>query len=130
MVDRHVSNQETLIEAGFVGVLSLAFQAFLNDALVMLPREEASELFRRLVDIEEECSEDYDFEATPSCRSSRLRDRTDFLTCSVDAVPLDGVRVDRHAESRFVGNRKSATHRVERILENLFPEWVLAAVAL
>ncbi len=60
MVKRHVTNQETLIEAGFEGDLDRAFRAFLNDPLVTLKREHAAELFARLVEIEREYFTDYD----------------------------------------------------------------------
>ncbi|RRJ30117.1 family 4 glycosyl hydrolase [Halocatena pleomorpha] len=62
MVKRHVTNQETLIEAGIGGDLDLAFQAFLNDPLVTLKREHAEELFTRLVEIEREYFTDYDLQ--------------------------------------------------------------------
>ncbi|WEL21531.1 glycoside hydrolase family 4 [Halorhabdus sp. BNX81] len=52
MVRTHVSNQETLIEAGFDGDLDLAYRAFLNDPLVTLPPEDARNLFVDLVDAE------------------------------------------------------------------------------
>ncbi len=63
MVERHVTNQETLIEAGFEGDLDLAFEAFLNDPLVTIPREDARELFAQLVETEREYFTDYDLRA-------------------------------------------------------------------
>ncbi|AHG01365.1 glycoside hydrolase family 4 (plasmid) [Halostagnicola larsenii XH-48] len=60
MVLRAIHNQETLIEAGFAGDLDLAFQAFLNDALVTIGREEARDLFVELVDLEREYLQAYD----------------------------------------------------------------------
>lgn len=62
MVERHVTNQETLIEAGFTGDLDLAFQAFLNEPLVTIKRKDAAELFSRLVEIEREYFTDYDLQ--------------------------------------------------------------------
>ncbi len=63
MVNRTVTNQETLVEAGFAGDLDLAFQAFLNEPLVTVPREDARELFAELVDVEREYLEAYDLDA-------------------------------------------------------------------
>ncbi|AEH39051.1 family 4 glycosyl hydrolase [Halopiger xanaduensis] len=62
MVTTTIHNQETLVEAGFTGDLDLAFEAFLNEPLVTIPREEARELFAELIDIEREYFEDYDLE--------------------------------------------------------------------
>ncbi|MGG3033416.1 alpha-galacturonidase LplD [Bacillus stercoris] len=42
---RHVSNQEAVAEAGFTKDTGLAFQAFLNDPLVMIDRNDAEQLF-------------------------------------------------------------------------------------
>jgi len=52
MVRTHVSNQETLIEAGFTGDFDLAYQAFLNDPLVTLAPQDARDLFADLVEAE------------------------------------------------------------------------------
>lgn len=60
MVERHITNQETVIEAGFAGDLDLAFQAFLNEPLVNIQRDEAHELFARLVEREREYFDEYD----------------------------------------------------------------------
>jgi galacturan 1,4-alpha-galacturonidase len=54
MVLTHVNNQEALIEAGFEGNVDLAYQAFLNDALVTIDATDARELFTRLVEAERE----------------------------------------------------------------------------
>ena len=62
MVERHVTNQETVVEAGYAGDLDLAFQAFLNEPLVNVQRDEAQELFARLVDLERDYFEAYDLE--------------------------------------------------------------------
>ncbi len=62
MVERHVTNQETIVEAGMDGDLDLAFQAFLNDPLVTIERDEAQELFARLIETEREYFTDYDLE--------------------------------------------------------------------
>ena len=59
-VDRHVSNQETLVEAGFAGDLDLAFRAFCNDPLVDLDPRAARELFCDLVEAEHSYLTDYD----------------------------------------------------------------------
>ncbi|QLG28842.1 glycoside hydrolase family 4 [Halorarum halophilum] len=64
MVERHVTNQETLIEAGFTGDLDLAFQAFLNEPLVTLGREEARDLFADLVAAERDYLDGYDLDAS------------------------------------------------------------------
>ncbi|ELZ28088.1 hydrolytic enzyme lplD [Halogeometricum pallidum JCM 14848] len=64
MVARHVANQETLIEAGFAGDLDLAFQAFLNEPLVTVSREEARDLFAELIEREREYFEAYDLDAS------------------------------------------------------------------
>lgn len=58
----HVSNQETLIEAGFTGDLDLAFQAFLNDPLLTLQRDVAQELFVDLVTVERDYLTHYTFD--------------------------------------------------------------------
>ncbi|ESP86975.1 family 4 glycosyl hydrolase [Candidatus Halobonum tyrrellensis] len=63
LVDRHVTNQETLIEAGFTGDLDLAFQAFLAEPLVTIQRDEARELFAELVETERDYFGDYDLDA-------------------------------------------------------------------
>jgi len=62
MVRTHVSNQETLIEAGFDGDLDRAYRAFLNDPLVTLPPEEARELFTDLVAAERPYLTDWDLD--------------------------------------------------------------------
>jgi alpha-galactosidase len=64
LVERHVTNQETLIEAGFSGDLDLAFRAFLNDPLVALERTEARELFAELVAVERDYLAEYDLDAS------------------------------------------------------------------
>ena len=48
-VQRHVSNQETLIRAGFTGDKDLAFQAFLNDPLVRIGVDKAWKLFNEML---------------------------------------------------------------------------------
>jgi alpha-galactosidase len=60
MVETHVDNQETIVEAGLSGDLDLAFQAFLNDPLVTIERERAAELFADLVDRERGYLDAYD----------------------------------------------------------------------
>jgi len=60
IVETHVANQETLVEAGTTGDLDLAFQAFLNDPLVTIERERARDLFAELVDRERESLDAYD----------------------------------------------------------------------
>jgi alpha-galactosidase len=60
IVRRTVTNQETLVEAGFEGDLDVAFQAFLNEPLVTVSCEKARELFAELVDIERDYLTDYD----------------------------------------------------------------------
>ncbi|RKD89228.1 family 4 glycosyl hydrolase [Halopiger aswanensis] len=62
MVRQSVDNQETLVEAGYAGDLDLAFQAFLNEPLVTIQRDEARELFAELVEIERDYFRDYDLE--------------------------------------------------------------------
>ncbi|WP_207592465.1 glycoside hydrolase family 4 [Halomontanus rarus] len=62
MVQTTVTNQETLIEAGFAGDLDLAFQAFCNEPLVDIQPDEAKELFVKLVETEREYFTDYDLE--------------------------------------------------------------------
>ncbi|NGM67754.1 glycoside hydrolase family 4 [Natronolimnobius sp. AArcel1] len=62
MVTTAVNNQETLIEAGFAGDLDLAFEAFLNEPLVTISREDAQDLFAELIEIEREYFTDYDLE--------------------------------------------------------------------
>ncbi|RDZ62631.1 glycoside hydrolase family 4 [Haloferax sp. Atlit-12N] len=64
MVETHVTNQETLVRAGFEGDLDLAFQAFLNEPLVTVSRDEAQELFAKLVELEREYFADYDLDAS------------------------------------------------------------------
>lgn len=62
MVQTVVANQETLIEAGFAGDLDLAFQAFLNEPLVTMQRDEAQALFAELVELERDYFGAYDLE--------------------------------------------------------------------
>ena len=49
MVATHVSNQETIVEAGLSGNKKLAFSAFINDPLVTLPYAEAEALFEEML---------------------------------------------------------------------------------
>mgnify|MGYP000504061211 CR=1 FL=1 len=60
LVETHVTNQETLIEAGFTGDLDLAFRAFRNDPLVTHDPADAESLFADMVDAEREYLTDYD----------------------------------------------------------------------
>jgi len=62
MVTQTIHNQETLIEAGFAGDLDLGFQAFLNEPLVTIQRDEAADLFTELVTLERDYFQDYDLE--------------------------------------------------------------------
>jgi alpha-galactosidase len=64
LVERHVTNQETLVEAGFAGDLDLAFRAFLADPLVRLDREAARDLFADLVAAERDYLDAYDLDAS------------------------------------------------------------------
>jgi alpha-galactosidase len=59
LVGRHVSNQETLLEAGMTGDLDLAFQAFVNDPLVSIPATDARAMFTDLVEAERSYLEDH-----------------------------------------------------------------------
>lgn len=49
MVMRHILNQETIVGAGLEKDKELAFKGFVNDPLVMLPPEEARELFETMI---------------------------------------------------------------------------------
>jgi len=61
LVERHVTNQETLIEAGVAGDLDLAFQAFRNDPLVStVDVEQIESMFRDLISAQEEYFTSYD----------------------------------------------------------------------
>ena len=60
LVETHVTNQETLIEAGFAGDLDLAFRAFRNEPLVTLDPSEAESLFADLVAAERDYLTAYD----------------------------------------------------------------------
>ena len=62
LVARHVSNQETLVAAGFDGDVDRAFRAFLDDPLVSFDREEAADLFRDLVAAERDYLRDWDLD--------------------------------------------------------------------
>lgn len=62
IVDTHVTNQETLVEAGFAGDLDLAFQAFLNDPLVSIQPDAARELFTDLIEAERSYLSDWNLE--------------------------------------------------------------------
>ena len=62
LVSRHVTNQETLIEAGFAGDLNRAFRVFLDDPLVNVRPEKARELFVELVDLERDYLDTYDLD--------------------------------------------------------------------
>jgi alpha-galactosidase len=61
LVRRHVANQETLVEAGFVGDLDLAFRAFRNDPLVTVQPDRAAAMFRDLAEAERPYLGAYDF---------------------------------------------------------------------
>jgi alpha-galactosidase len=62
LVTTHVTNQETLVAAGFEGDVDKAFRAFLRDPLVDLQVDRAEELFRALVDREREYLGDWDLQ--------------------------------------------------------------------
>ena len=62
MVQRTITNQETLVRAGFEGDLDLAFQAFLNEPLVTIQRDAAAEMFGELVALERDYLDAYDVE--------------------------------------------------------------------
>jgi alpha-galactosidase len=49
MIARHITNQETLVDAAFSGDLDLAFRAFLNDPLITLQPERARRMFKEMV---------------------------------------------------------------------------------
>ncbi|MFD2333604.1 alpha-glucosidase/alpha-galactosidase [Cohnella sp. GCM10020058] len=49
MVLRHVTNQETTLQAALKQDKSLALEAFLNDPLVTIPRDRAEQLFDRML---------------------------------------------------------------------------------
>ncbi|MFB6141205.1 MAG: hypothetical protein ABEJ26_12315 [Halosimplex sp.] len=59
-VETHVTNQETLIEAGFAGDLDPAFRAFRNEPLVTLDPVEMEALFADLVEAERAYLDEYD----------------------------------------------------------------------
>lgn len=52
IVGTHVTNQETLVEAGFDGDTDLAFRAFLNDPQVVIQPDEAEQLFADLLEVQ------------------------------------------------------------------------------
>jgi len=60
LVATRVTNQETLLEAGFAGGLDLAFRPFRNDPLVTLDPLEIESLFADMVAAEREYLDDYD----------------------------------------------------------------------
>jgi alpha-galactosidase/6-phospho-beta-glucosidase family protein len=62
LVERHVRNQETLVEAGFAGDLDLAFRAFRNEPLVTVDPVDAESLFADLVEAERSYLDAYDIE--------------------------------------------------------------------
>lgn len=62
LVERTVTNQETLVEAGFAGDLDLAFRAFRDDPLVTLDPADARALFRDLVAAERDYLDAYDLD--------------------------------------------------------------------
>lgn len=49
MVQRHILNQETVLKAALTKDKQLAFNAFINDPLVAIPREEAELLFEEML---------------------------------------------------------------------------------
>ncbi|MFB6228648.1 MAG: glycoside hydrolase family 4 [Halobacteriales archaeon] len=59
LIETHVHNQETLVEAGFAGDLDLAYRAFLNDPLVTIDPRSARDLFADLVEAERPYLEDW-----------------------------------------------------------------------
>lgn len=60
LLETHVTNQETLIEAGFEGDLDLAFQAFRNEPLLTLDPAPMESLFGDMVEAERSYLEAYD----------------------------------------------------------------------
>lgn len=64
LVERHVTNQETLVDAGVAGDLDLAFQAFRNDPLVStIQASEVESLFGDLISAQKEYFGAYDIDA-------------------------------------------------------------------
>jgi alpha-galactosidase/6-phospho-beta-glucosidase family protein len=62
LVATHVTNQETLVEAGFDGDVDKAFRAFIRDPLVDIQTDRAAELFRELVELERDYLTDWDLD--------------------------------------------------------------------
>ena len=62
MVDTHVTNQETLVAAGFEGDVDRAYRAFVNDPLVGIDPERARALFAALVDVQRPYLTDWDLD--------------------------------------------------------------------
>ncbi|MFC4989422.1 glycoside hydrolase family 4 [Saliphagus infecundisoli] len=60
----HVTNQETIVEAGMEGDVDRAYRAFLNDPLVTIDTADARELFSRLIEAEREYLDDWDLKAS------------------------------------------------------------------
>jgi alpha-galactosidase len=71
LVRTHVSNQETLVEAGFRGALDHAFRAFLNDPLMSIDRDQAAALFRELAEIQADYLDTYDLASASITNSGR-----------------------------------------------------------
>jgi alpha-galactosidase len=71
LVRTHVSNQETLVEAGFRGALDHAFRAFLNDPLMGIDRDQAAALFRELAEIQADYLDTYDLASASITNSGR-----------------------------------------------------------
>ena len=61
LISRIVGIQETVLEAAFTGDLDLAFQAFANDPLVTINRNDAKALFDEMIDNTKEYLTDYKF---------------------------------------------------------------------
>jgi len=51
LVNRHIANQEMIIEAALTEDMDLAFQAFYNDPTNPHPIDTAWELFNRLLEV-------------------------------------------------------------------------------
>lgn len=62
LVERHVTNQETLVAAGVEGDVDRAFRAFMNDPLVDIEASAARDLLRELVAAERLYLTDWDLE--------------------------------------------------------------------
>ena len=101
LVERHVTNQETLVAAGFAGDLDLVFQAFCNDPLVAADRG-----------LPRNCSRNW---STPSARTCRAT-TSPVPRCSTVPIWMRSLAVGPAANARLRSPLWNATAKLTLVI--------------